>query len=533
MKMSISNQRGNVLLFAISGIAMIAAIAMGMFYMTSTSSLGQAGGSGMNRAYYLALAGKDYALAIWGSRSTNEFILSSTERFSIVVNPSDSNDVTSTGIVNKDTPFEAKKTIKVLPPSPARRHFLDTSENLSKWNTGAGAGEVGGHEIAPVSGDNALHVTSTQTGIFGYRPWSFLQLKTGACVDCAVDFSPAWKEAGYCLSHDLQVKIANILPPQPYYMAGLNFKVAGSGNSREFYGISYLRASQIDTCSPSCWSDNDNIPSELKPPAIWTSSVTIGSDKYSQPAIVLWKRYWDNVALEYKFTWLAYKLLTDADYVVDSSDYLKDWSNLQVRLNEAYPLDFADGETDYLLNGAIVVGATSGASARISGTPIMTSATGGDLTVTNISGTFLSEDLKVNGSKRATTSGALGSKTNFIRVYYGDVDSHGTQNDISTDSNRGGNPRIVTGSSNVIHWPVDNVSDWSAYYDYMTLVQWDGFQASASRLGGSGTTEANAIIGDSSLLTLNIGTIDYSGIALHATGDSATSTYFDDFAVQY
>jgi len=26
---------------------------------------------------------------------------------------------------------------------------------------------------------------------------------------------------------------------------------------------------------------------------------------------------------------------------------------------------------------------------------------------------------------------------------------------------------------------------------------------------------------------------NYSGIALHATGDSAAATYFDDFAIQY
>jgi len=64
-------------------------------------------------------------------------------------------------------------------------------------------------------------------------------------------------------------------------------------------------------------------------------------------------------------------------------------------------------------------------------------------------------------------------------------------------------------------------------------VQWDGFQASASRLGASGTKEENAIIEDNSLLTPDSGAINYSGIALHATGNTATSTYFDDFAIQY
>jgi hypothetical protein len=527
--MTILNQRGNVLLFVISGIAMVAAIAMGMFYMTSTSSLGQAGGSGMNRAYYLALAGKDYALANWSNMASwngIEFSLSNTETFQVSYL---NEKITSTGIVNKDTPFEAKKIITAQSPSPVRKHLLESFEDLTKWATGA---QVGGHATPAVSGDKALSVTSYASA-FGSGRWSFLQLKTGIGVDSAVDFSPAWKDAGYCLSHDLQVKIAN---SQPYYMAGINFKVAGSGDSREFYGISFLRARQTEICIPGCfWIHSDNIPLGLKPAAIWTSPVTIGSYKYSQPAIVLWKRQGGT------FTWLAYKLLASTDYVVDASNYLINWSNLQIRLNEAYPLEFTNGGPSPLLHGAIVVGATSGAIARISETPIMTSETwsgntaSGTLTLTTVSGTFQNgENLLVNGVIRARVSGAIGAKTNYIRAYYGDESSHGTQNSIPTDSdNRGGNPRIVTGSGNVIHWPVDNISDWSAFYDYMTIVQWDGFQASASRLGGSGTGEANAIIGDSSLLTPNSGAINYSGIALHATGNTAVSTYFDDFAIQY
>ncbi len=222
-----------------------------------------------------------------------------------------------------------------------------------------------------------------------------------------------------------------------------------------------------------------------------------------------------------------------------------DWSNLQVRLIEAYPLDFTNGGPSPLLHGSVIIGSTSGATAHISGTPILTSESwststaSGTLTLTNISGTFASgENLLVDGGIRARASGTLGTtKSNYIRVYYGDVSSHGTPNNIPTDNNRLGNPRIITGSGNIIYWPANNVSNWSADNDYMTLVQWETPNSSASpmpvRLGGSGTKEANSIIRDSSLLTPNSGIIDYSGIALHSTGNTATSTYFDDFAVQY
>ena len=207
-----------------------------------------------------------------------------------------------------------------------------------------------------------------------------------------------------------------------------------------------------------------------------------------------------------------------------------------------------------MLNGEIVVGATSGASARISGTPIMISETwssnsaSGALALTDVSGLFQSgESLLVNGVTRAI----IEAKTNYIRVYYGDVISHGASNNFPTDNNRGSNPRIVTGSGNIVHWPVDNMSDWKEYYDYMTLVKWDGINtaivtnppaklAELIKINDVPTfAQFDTIIRDSSLLTptppncSTILSINYSGVALHATGDSATSTYFDDFAVQY
>jgi len=553
--MSISNQRGNVLLFVISGIAMAAAIGMGMFYMISTSSLGQASGSGMNRAYYLALAGRDYAIANWNNRTQltgNEFIVSNTERFSLYI--PDDYHITSTGIVNKGTPFEAKKTITVSPPnpvtSPVKKHFLESFEDLTKWATGT---QVGGFVATTVGGDKALQVTSAAPA-FSSGTWAVLAVNA---IGAGVDLTNSWKNAGYCLSHDLQVKISN---SQPFHMEGLSFKISSSSDT--FYGVSYMRRKEIK--DGSSWVSADNISDSFRPdvPDALTDAIDTEpleyespSIRYSNPAIILWKRQGGT------FTWLAYKIMpydvNNQNYVFNSSNRLIDWSNLQVRLVEAYPLEFVAGGPTRLLHGSVVVGGTSGARARINGTPIMTSETWssttatGTLTLTNITGTFQTgENLLVGVTTRAVVSGILGAKTNYIRVYYGDVDSShdGTRNNIPTDNNRWSNPRIVTGSSNIVHWPVDNVSDWNAANDYMTLVQWDGVNTCPSYcqpnclptcvpvphiLGGISSVEANAIIEDSSLLTPNSGTIDYSGIALHATGNTATSSYFDDFAIQY
>lgn len=533
MSMVISNRRGSVLLFVLSGIAMIAAIGMGMFYMTSTSSLGQVGGNVMNRAHYLALAGKDYATANWNIRSQltgNEFILSNTERFQLTMT---NYQITSTGIVNKDTPFEAKKTIKTPSPSLVRKHFFDSFEDLTKWATGAGAGEVGGHAIATVPSDKALDVTSSAPA-FGSGVWSFLQLNTGA--GGTVDFTTAWQNAGYCLSHDLQVKITN---SQSLYLAGIIFKIAGSADNREFFGISYLKTKQRRFLEYGPWSQADNIPLGLTPEGIFQDPLEwegLYQVRYSRPAIILWKKQGGT------FTWLAYRVLSSINYVVNASYNLVDWSNLQVRLIEAYPLGFNTGGPTPLLHGSVVKGGTSGAQARISGTPIMTAETwssntaAGTFTLTNKSGTFqIGENLLVSGAIRAKVSSALGTKTNYIRVYYGDFNLSHTPNPNNnpTDNDRALAARVTTGSSEKIHWPVDDVSNWSSANDYMTLVLWGGTQGSASIPPSMVGKEANAIIKDGSLLTPDSGAINYSGIALHATGNTAASTYFDDFAIQY
>ncbi len=203
------NQRGNVLPFVIVGVAMAMALGMGMFYMTSTSFLGQAGGSGMERAHQLALAGRDYALANWDNpsqwdRSDRDFTISAsspTEGFSLKYT---GGLIKSTGFVNRNTPFEAKKTITAFPPSLVKKSLTESFDDptLSKWATGPAAGEIGSHATS----SQALDVTVAPPDAYGSGSgtWSLLQL---AVSSAGVDFTTPWLNAGYCLSYDLQAKI--------------------------------------------------------------------------------------------------------------------------------------------------------------------------------------------------------------------------------------------------------------------------------------------------------------------------------------
>ena len=116
--------------------------------------------------------------------------------------------------------------------------------------------------------------------------------------------------------------------------------------------------------------------------------------RYSKPAIVLWQKK-DGV-----YAWLAYKILTANDYIVFAPDpgeseklRLTEWSNLQVRLTEAYPLEFKGGGPSTFLYGDMITimrGATQVGTARVNGTPILTAdnwavnSAAGTLTLSNV-----------------------------------------------------------------------------------------------------------------------------------------------------
>ncbi|MEN6319922.1 MAG: hypothetical protein ABFD82_14355 [Syntrophaceae bacterium] len=114
--MSFINQKGNVITYVVIAMSTIAALAVGALYMTSSSTFGELGANNVNRAYFLALAGKEYALIKnLGDTSSSyptgrDFTLASGDKFRLVIS---GNSITSTGIVNTGTPFEARRTINI------------------------------------------------------------------------------------------------------------------------------------------------------------------------------------------------------------------------------------------------------------------------------------------------------------------------------------------------------------------------------------------------------------------------------------
>jgi hypothetical protein len=104
------NQKGNVLLFAIVAMTFISVLGTGIYFLTTTSTFSGLEANAQNRAYQLAVAGRDYALATNPGNMARYFTMANGDKFYLVIA---GNTITSTGIVREGTPYEARRTIQI------------------------------------------------------------------------------------------------------------------------------------------------------------------------------------------------------------------------------------------------------------------------------------------------------------------------------------------------------------------------------------------------------------------------------------
>jgi prepilin-type N-terminal cleavage/methylation domain-containing protein len=450
---------------------------------------------------------------------------------------------------------------------------VDPMNTSANWLAPSGGGG-GTHSVQTVDGGSALKVDSapssggwwTNTG-----NWATAFFNGYSSTNLA----KSWLDAQGFLSYDLQVKVYNT---QPYFFAGMSFRNRNNSDLSDLYtyGVSFIKPRQTRGCIFICgaWGAPSDQATALIPgyvsdaaagplfsnPGLFanleqTSQPAIGTQaRYGLPAIVLWKR--NNAG----FTWLAYRTLTVADGVVTYTSSSKawrlvNWSTLMVRVAEGYSLTFNNGGGTVgvgvpIKEGDVIETLDKTSSARVVMTPVLT---GGSWTARSAAGTFVLANivtgttaiangvsLYVNGVELArATGGIVNTKKNYLRVYFTDPTAEGTANNVETDSDhRKANPR------NSVNWPPDDLTELAASsdYDYVTLAQWTGYNTGISAL--TSTSEPNAIIVDSDLTTPTwtaTSTIaDFvfpngnggDSIALVTSSGSATSTYYDDFAIQ-
>ncbi|EGY26633.1 prepilin-type N-terminal cleavage/methylation domain protein [Desulfovibrio sp. A2] len=467
----------------------------------------------------------------------------------------------------------------------SKEQYQDTFANLNTWYTGsASEGHLGGHQIAQVDGNSALDITGMATastsglGAFvswltGSNQWSTLFFRWDAT---STNAARAWSDAEGFMSYDLQFKTyASNQSNEQEFFAGALFRSRNNaaGDDLDTFGIALVRYRMTSVLGGDWYWEGD-VPSSLVPgyvnadnpgplflsdsnSEIRSSLFGIIRYKYSVPAIVLWERR-DGV-----FRWLAYKALSGSSsgivtYNNSNKRYrLVNWPTILVRLVEGQALAFQngggpDGLGGYLrINYGDDITTGSGAKARVIGQPIVTSGSwaagnaAGTLVLNNIdtptgssfgSGQTVMID-NVQHARIATTG--LGSKTNYIRIYYSDAGSSTTGNAIAYDDIRRSNQRLSTTDSK-LNWIPDDYEQWASATDYFTLVQWDGVNTVGvtglnERLDDS--TDRLTIVRSTNMLSpaYDASNPVYSpaeGIALTTSGPSGDSIYFDDFGFQ-
>jgi len=448
-----------------------------------------------------------------------------------------------------------------------KQHFIDTMDNGSANWFASSSQKMGNQSFSA----GVMQVTSMYNpsgGILGWLAW-LLGWTCGSWniiewnwSNTSTNLAQAWMDAQGFTIYDLQVKVNNT---QPYFFAGMNFRGRASSDDSDFYtyGVSFIRPKQtgycvwglLGGCGDWGWDIPSDECSDLIPNALFSGSMETTSiyysfpawyrDRYGSPAIILWKRTSSG------FTWIAYRTLTAADGILTGSSpnfRLAPWSTLMVRVSEGYSLAFSNGNTSTpIKEGDTICNSVdcSGASARVVMTPILTAGSwtsgapaAGILVLANISGSFANNNpLYVSGTQLAKASAAIDTtKRNYIRVYFTGTSGQGTANAVETDNNRLANPRDSA------NWPPDPLTDLNASNDYVTLVQWTGYNGVSAM---TSTSEPNAIIVTTDLVsptwTTSSTTSSFVGPDGASAGDniglvtgysSGTSTYYDDFAAQ-
>jgi hypothetical protein len=106
--MKFLNKKGNVLLFVVVAMTTISVLGTGIYFLTTTSIFSGLDANAQNRAYQLAVAGRDYALVKnLTAAEGGYFTFTNGDKFRLQIGVNNSDEIISTGIVNEGTPYEA------------------------------------------------------------------------------------------------------------------------------------------------------------------------------------------------------------------------------------------------------------------------------------------------------------------------------------------------------------------------------------------------------------------------------------------
>lgn len=189
MKMAgLLNRKGSTLLFAVIAITAIAVLGTGIYFMTTTSTFSGISANDQNRAYQLAVAGKEYALVRNFENTASlypsgrDFTFDNGDKIRLVI---DGDAITSTGIVKEGTPYEARRTIKAKVTGFSSQSDVSFAKDIQSF-TAPTQSQPGFITTNTATGEISLGKT-TMTHSFG-AVWYKGSAASGNCKDGKCDF---------------------------------------------------------------------------------------------------------------------------------------------------------------------------------------------------------------------------------------------------------------------------------------------------------------------------------------------------------
>jgi hypothetical protein len=136
------NPKGNVLLYAVIAMTAISVLGTGIYFMTTTATFSGLGANDQNRAYQLALAGKDYALVKNLGNTTvqyptgRNFTFANGDKFVLKIGVNNPDEIISTGIVRQGTPYEAKRSITITKSGFGSQPDVSFAKDIASFERG-------------------------------------------------------------------------------------------------------------------------------------------------------------------------------------------------------------------------------------------------------------------------------------------------------------------------------------------------------------------------------------------------------------
>jgi len=254
MKMKIvilSNHKGSALLFTVIAITSIAVLGTGIYFMTSTSTFSGISANDQNRAYQLAVAGKEYAMVKNFENTATlypggrDFTFDNGDMFRLVI---EDDRIESTGIVKKGTPYEARRTITAKVTGFSSRPDISFSKDIADFKPASGKERESTPGFVSVDTTTAQVSLGQQKGSAFGAVWYKGNSAQGNCLDGKCDFHKGIraffvfkieKDPSYALGDGFTFSLFNGEDNDLYSVGGHE----GRGELMGYAGSSYVSSS--------------------------------------------------------------------------------------------------------------------------------------------------------------------------------------------------------------------------------------------------------------------------------------------------